>query len=53
MIIFVLETSVPKKKTMKKILVLILIAAFLFSCSREVTPSEAANHHYKKCRDVR
>ncbi|MHA4807935.1 hypothetical protein ACX0G9_07505 [Flavitalea flava] len=25
----------------------------LFSCSRSVTPGEAANRHYGRCRDVR
>jgi hypothetical protein len=38
---------------MKKILALALLLAFLYSCSRSVTPYEAANHHYSKCRDVR
>jgi hypothetical protein len=40
-------------KNMKRILALILIISFVSSCSRSVTPGEAANHHYSKCRDVR
>lgn len=37
-----------------KNLVLFLVLAILFSsCSRALTPGEAANHHYKKCRDIR
>jgi hypothetical protein len=38
---------------MKKILALVVIVFLLASCSRSVTPYEAANHHYSHCRDVR
>jgi hypothetical protein len=38
---------------MKKILALLVLASLLFSCSRSVTPYEAANHHYGHCRDVK
>ncbi|MDR3716294.1 MAG: hypothetical protein P4L51_26110 [Puia sp.] len=42
---------------MKKILALLLIVSFVSavvsSCSRSVTPYEAANHHYSHCRDMR
>ncbi len=40
-------------KNMKLILTLIIIISFVASCSRSVTPGEAANHHYGHCRDVR
>jgi hypothetical protein len=45
--------SQPKLKTMKKILALLLIISFLYSCSRSVTPYQAASHHYSRCRDMR
>ena len=38
---------------MKRILVALIVISFLASCSRSVTPGEAANHHYGHCRDVR
>jgi|GEM_PF-501273 len=37
----------------KRILVALVVISFLASCSRSVTPGEAANHHYGHCRDVR
>ena len=40
-------------KTMKKIIVLAILVSTLYSCSRSVTPYEAASHHYTKCRDMR
>ncbi len=40
-------------KTMKKILALALLLSFLYSCSRSVTPYEAATHHYNHCKDMR
>jgi len=42
-----------KNENMKKILCLVVLVTLLYSCSRAVTPYEAANHHYSKCRDVR
>jgi hypothetical protein len=41
---------------MKRILTALLIVSFvsfLSSCSRSVTPGEAASHHYSRCRDMR
>ena len=38
---------------MKKILALLVIISFLYSCNRAVTPYEAASHHYNRCRDMR
>jgi PBP1b-binding outer membrane lipoprotein LpoB len=40
-------------KTMSQILAVILVIAFFASCSRSVTPFEAANNHYNRCRAVR
>jgi hypothetical protein len=40
-------------KTMKKILALALLLSLLYSCSRSVTPYEAATHHYSHCKDMR
>jgi len=40
-------------KTMKKILLLLLLASFFVSCDRALTPYEAANHHYSHCRDIK
>jgi hypothetical protein len=42
-----------KMKTMKKILALALLLSLLYSCSRSVTPYEAATNHYKSCRNMR
>jgi hypothetical protein len=42
-----------KMKTMKKILALALLLSLLYSCSRSVTPYEAATNHYKSCRSMR
>jgi hypothetical protein len=38
---------------MKKAAAILAIAIFLFSCSRSVTPYQAANHHYNSCRPIR
>ncbi|HMI63874.1 MAG TPA: hypothetical protein VK518_23320 [Puia sp.] len=40
---------------MKRTLVVLLVvfSTCLFSCSRSVTPGEAASHHYSRCRDMR
>jgi hypothetical protein len=38
---------------MKRILAALILITFLFSCSRSVTPGDAASHHYGHCRDVR
>ncbi|WP_419555709.1 lipoprotein [Pollutibacter soli] len=38
---------------MKKILAFIAIVVFLTSCSRSVTPYEAANKNYKRCQNIR
>jgi len=44
----------PEKTTyMKTIFLLILVITAFASCNRALTPNEAANHHYKKCRDIR
>jgi len=41
-------------KDMKRILVLlVIISSCLISCSRAVTPGEAASHHYSRCREMR
>jgi hypothetical protein len=40
-------------KTMKKILAMALLLSLLYSCSRSVTPYQAANNHYNHCRDMR
>ncbi len=45
--------GLSKLKTMKKILALALLLTLLYSCSRSVTPYEAASHHYNHCRDMR
>ncbi len=48
------NNSIPTKmKNMKKILAIIVLASLLASCSRSVTPYEAANRHYSHCRPVR
>jgi hypothetical protein len=38
---------------MKTILGFLVIVIVFASCSRAVTPGEAANRHYKSCRSVR
>jgi len=38
---------------MKTLLIFVIIAIAFTSCSRALTPGEAANHHYRKCRDIR
>jgi hypothetical protein len=45
----------PKLKNMKRFLVALVIisSTLLFSCSRSVTPDQAANNHYSHCRDMR
>jgi hypothetical protein len=44
-------------KNMKRFLialvVLILSSTLLYSCSRSVTPEQAASNHYGHCRDMR
>jgi len=35
---------------MKKILALALLLTLIYSCSRYVTPYQAANNHYTKCK---
>jgi len=43
-------------KNMKRILlaaIIIIISTTLFSCSRSVTPGEAASNHYSHCRNMR
>ena len=42
-------------KNMKRIVVAILVlsSVALFSCSRSVTPDQAASNHYSHCRDMR
>ena len=38
---------------MKKIIALLILVSFLFSCNRALTPYQAASGHYKKCRDIK
>jgi hypothetical protein len=38
---------------MKKAALILALASALFSCSRSVTPYQAANHHYNGCRPIR
>lgn len=38
---------------MKKMVIFLLVVIAFSSCGRALTPGEAANHHYKKCRDIR
>lgn len=38
---------------MQKLMAIFALAILFASCSRAVTPSEAANHKYKKCRAIR
>lgn len=45
--------AVTKYSSMKKLVVFLLIVIAFSSCGRALTPGEAANHHYKKCRDIR
>ncbi|HLZ87291.1 MAG TPA: hypothetical protein VKQ52_08625 [Puia sp.] len=33
--------------------IVILSSTLLFSCSRSVTPDQAASNHYSHCRDMR
>ncbi len=43
-------------KNMKRILlaaIVIITSTTLFSCSRSVTPEQAASTHYSHCRDMR
>jgi len=38
---------------MKKAALILALATALYSCSRSVTPYQAANHHYNGCRPIR
>jgi hypothetical protein len=38
---------------MKKAALILAMACALYSCSRSVTPYQAANHHYNGCRPIR
>jgi PBP1b-binding outer membrane lipoprotein LpoB len=38
---------------MKKLLAFIALIILMASCSRSVTPYDAANKHYKTCRPIR
>jgi hypothetical protein len=52
----VIRSHKPKLKNMKRILVaaiVIITSTILFSCNRSVTPFQAANSHYSRCRDMR
>ena len=47
----------PKMKNMKRFIIALIIvvisSTLLYSCSRSVTPEQAASHHYSRCRDMR
>jgi len=38
---------------MKTIIAILIVVIAFSSCARALTPDQAANHHYKKCRDIR
>lgn len=38
---------------MRKLTVLVILTVLLASCSRSVTPYQAANKHYKRCQSIR
>jgi hypothetical protein len=38
---------------MKKLLAFIVLVILFASCSRSVTPYDAANRHYKRCHNLR
>jgi PBP1b-binding outer membrane lipoprotein LpoB len=38
---------------MKNLIALIVLVLLFASCSRSVTPYEAANKHYKRCQSIR
>jgi uncharacterized lipoprotein len=38
---------------MRNLIALVVLVMLLASCSRSVTPHEAANKHYKKCQSIR
>lgn len=38
---------------MKKAALILALVGALCSCSRSVTPFQAANHHYNGCRPIR
>jgi hypothetical protein len=40
-------------KKMKTLLAILVCTIAFTSCARSVSPGEAANHHYKKCRSVK
>ena len=39
--------------TMKKILALAMLLTLIYSCNRDVTPYQAANNHYTKCKNMK
>ncbi|HEY4108391.1 hypothetical protein [Puia sp.] len=41
------------KRLFVAILLLIVTSTMFYSCSRSVTPDQAASHHYSRCRDMR
>ena len=38
---------------MKKILILAMLLTLIYSCNRDVTPYQAANNNYTKCKNMR
>ncbi len=38
---------------MKKLLAFIVLVILLASCSRSVTPADAANRNFKRCHNIR
>ena len=41
------------KRIQAQAILIAITVLFLFSCSRSVTPEQAANNHYSHCRDMR
>ncbi len=38
---------------MKKSLIIVVIVTLFTSCARSITPADAANRHYRNCRNIR
>ena len=47
------DTPVSKSTIMKNLITVIVLVLLFASCSRSVTPYEAANKHYKRCQSIR
>ncbi|HEY4337711.1 MAG TPA: hypothetical protein VGM89_17480 [Puia sp.] len=41
------------KRFFVALIILVLCSTMMYSCSRSVTPEQAASNHYSRCRDMR